>query len=124
MTEVVAKQDKFKVLSILAQNDPVGFEAERKKILEEYICNAPEAHRQRLRCLQWRIDRVRDRAKTPLAACIAISEMMWDSFYQLHRLYQDLGMTKTKGRKTAVKPLRSAIILPFPTTSRAKAIVD
>ena len=123
MTEVVTKQDKFKVLSVLAQNDPAGFEAERKKILEESICKAPEARRQRLRCLQWRIDRVRDRAKTPLAACIAISEMMWDSFYELHQLYQDLGMTKTQHRKTAVKPLRSATILPFPATSRAEAIV-
>lgn len=64
----------------LAQNDPEAFERCRRHAIEALIDRAPEDHRQRLRCLQWRIDMVRERSANPMAACIGIYRMMWDSF--------------------------------------------
>jgi hypothetical protein len=65
---------------MLASRDPDGFEAKRRKVLESVIAQAPENRRQRLRALQWRVDQVRVRSSTPLAACISLSDMMWESF--------------------------------------------
>ncbi len=65
---------------LLASRDPEGFEAARRRVLDAVIAQAPEARRQRLKGLQWRVDRVRERSATPLAACISLSDMMWESF--------------------------------------------
>jgi len=63
----------------LAKSDPASFEARRTQAIEEMISRMPEHKQQRMRCLQWKIDQVRDRAGSPMAACIKLSEMMWDS---------------------------------------------
>ncbi|VAW79041.1 hypothetical protein MNBD_GAMMA15-2576 [hydrothermal vent metagenome] len=63
----------------LAQSDPEAFEARRKQAIDALIARMPEHKQQRMRCLQWKIDQVRDRTKSPMAACIKLSEMMWDS---------------------------------------------
>ncbi len=63
----------------LAQSDPAAFEARREQAIEALIGRMPEHKQQRMRCLQWKIDQVRDRAGSPMAACIKLSEMMWDS---------------------------------------------
>ena len=63
----------------LAESDPVAFEAKRAQVIEDMIQGMPEHKRQRLRCLQWKIDRVREQCNTPMAACMKLSEMMWDS---------------------------------------------
>ncbi len=63
----------------LAQSDPEAFELRRKQAIEALIARMPEHKQQRMRCLQWKVDQVRDRAKSPMAACIKLSEMMWDS---------------------------------------------
>lgn len=65
--------------SRLAILDPEAFEARRHALIEDLIQRAPPHRQPRLRGLQWRIDRVRERSGTPLAACIRISEMMWES---------------------------------------------
>lgn len=65
---------------ILAISDPEGFEAMRRKVLQAAIERAPEKRRQRLQGLQWRIDQVRQRSASPMAACISLSDMMWESF--------------------------------------------
>ena len=65
----------------LAKDDPQAFEAKRLSVIEDLIDQAPPALRQRLRGLQWRIDMERERCKTPLQACIRISNMMWDMIY-------------------------------------------
>jgi hypothetical protein len=49
----------------------------RLAAIQAAIDGAPEANRERLRRLQWRIDQERRLARTPLAACIRISRMMW-----------------------------------------------
>lgn len=60
-----------------AEEDPEAFEAMRLAAIEDVINRAPEASRERLRRLQWRIDQERRLAKTPLNACIRLSRMMW-----------------------------------------------
>ena len=76
----------------IARTDPETFEAMRL----EAIASAPEDNRERLRCLQWRIDQERRLARTPMAACVRISRLMWrsllgpnglqDRFVELQRL--------------------------------------
>lgn len=64
----------------LARTDPAAFEKHRRAVIEAFIGQVP-AHRQpRLRGLQWRIDLERERAPNPMAACVRIQEMMWESF--------------------------------------------
>ncbi len=63
----------------LARNDPQAFEDLRKRMVDEVIDEAPEENRRRLVGLQWRVDQERKLAKNPLAACIRISDLMWDS---------------------------------------------
>lgn len=75
------EQFDFDIWAHLAKNDPQAFEAKRLSMIEELIDQAPPALRQRLRGLQWRIDMERERCKTPLQACIRISNMMWDMIY-------------------------------------------
>lgn len=67
----------FDIWMKTAQEDPEAFEAMRLAAIEDVINRAPEANRERLRRLQWRIDQERRLAKTPLSACIRLSRMMW-----------------------------------------------
>jgi hypothetical protein len=69
----------FDQLSSLATLDPEAFEARRDELIEEVISSAPLHRQPRLRGLQWRLDLLRKRSRTPLAACIRMSEMMWES---------------------------------------------
>ncbi len=69
----------FDEWSALASTDPEAFERLRASLVSQVLERAPERRQDRLRGLQWRIDRVRERSATPLAACIRISGMMWDS---------------------------------------------
>ncbi len=61
----------------LAFEYPLAFEDARRRVIDSLIEDAPEACRSRLRGLQWQIDQRRRCAKTPLAACAAVSDMMW-----------------------------------------------
>jgi len=63
----------------LAKTDPEAFEARRAEVIEDMIQRMPAHKQHRMRCLQWKIDQVRNQASNPLSACIKISEMMWDS---------------------------------------------
>lgn len=69
----------FEEWSALAQSDPVAFEARRAQAIEEFIGSVPAERRERLRRLQWRIDQLRRTSKTPLAACVRINRLMWES---------------------------------------------
>ncbi len=107
------KQEKlnFETWMELWRDSPENFESVRAKRIADYINSVPEKHRERLRCLQWRIDKVRERAANPLAATIAISEMMWKSFDELGSMYKDLaGMVE--GREPR-RTRRTATVLPF-----------
>lgn len=91
MTELEPTGFDFETLCTLAQTDPGSFETVRRQAIDKAIERAPQECRQRLRRLQWRIDRVRETSRTPLAACILISNMMWSSFNDLNRVYRRLG---------------------------------
>jgi hypothetical protein len=64
----------------LAAKDPTEFEKRRIEIINSTIANAPPRIQSRLRSLQWRIDKVRERS-SPLSACIKLNRMMWCSIY-------------------------------------------
>jgi hypothetical protein len=109
----------FDVWMELAQNDPEKFEALRAQAIERVIEGVGGERKLHLRRLQWRIDQVRVRSKTPMAATMAISRMMWDSFYDLRDQYQDLFGDETGGRRP-VEIARPAKVLTFaPRTVRA-----
>jgi hypothetical protein len=95
----------FDTWSALAQSDRAEFERRRQALLEAAIASASPELQPRLRALQWRIDVERERAATPLAACIKLSSMMWESFYELH--------AALNGAAPARRSSRSATILPF-----------
>jgi len=89
----------FDTWSEMARSDPETFELMRQVAIEAAIEGASESNRQRLRCLQWRIDQERRLARTPMAACLRISRMMWrtvlgpgglnDRFGELQGLFSD-----------------------------------
>ncbi len=102
-----ASRIDFDQWSQLAKRDPESFERQRSALLDACIARASRSHQDRLRRLQWRIDRVRDTASNPMAACVAISDMMWTTFHQLGEAYQQLA------EERPAPPRRSARILPF-----------
>lgn len=92
----------FNEWSELASNDPDKFETQRRNAIEEMIRQAPASKRTRLRRLQWRIDQTRKLSGSPMAACIKISSMMWDSIMGKHGLLEALeGRYPRMGIETA-----------------------
>lgn len=76
----------FDVLVDMARNDPHGLESLRVSLTEAVIAEAgDELKRKRLQGIQFRVDMERQRARSPLAACIRVSEMMCQSLAELHR---------------------------------------
>lgn len=80
MTDPGLPRFDFDEWSRLARHDPRAFEARRLAMLEAVIESGTPPRRQRLRGLQWRIDRERERCPSPLSACVRLSDMMWRSF--------------------------------------------
>lgn len=105
----------FDKLLELAENDPAELERLRIELCERIIRDAPEGYRRRLRGLQFRIDMERRKAKSPMAACIAISGMMHDSFDKLrHALNEATGRRlQAEFFAEAIIPSRAAKVLPF-----------
>jgi len=94
----------------LAKADPAAFEAKRAEVIEDMIQRMPVGKQQRLRCLQWKIDQVRDQAANPMAACIKLSEMMWDSLVGPGGLREVLERVGEQN----FEPLPKAAVLEFP----------
>jgi len=103
----------FDTWAKLAATDPERFEDLRGRVLDYCIARAPADRRHRLRCLQWRINQVRNTAGNPLSACISISNMMWSSFSHLGEAYEDLQHARRPFR-------RCARVLSFPSPPRNK----
>lgn len=77
---------EFDVLVDMARNDPERLEALRQTMVQGVIdSSSNDDMRRRLAGVQFRVDAVRRRSATPLAACIRISEMMCQSLAELHR---------------------------------------
>lgn len=90
----------------LARDDPLRFEELRRQVVEHAISRAPVHRQARLRGLQWRIDRARERAPNPMAACMSLSEMMWDSLTGKDGLLEALRASpRRRPGRAAVVPL-------------------
>ena len=77
-------------LIAMAQEDPERLELLRRSMMAALIDSAPnEQIKKRLRGLRFKIDLEREKAKTPMAACITLSEMMHESLAELHRALVD-----------------------------------
>lgn len=106
------KQINFDKWLDLAMNDPEGFEQARTTAIQGFISSASSHSRQRLTGLQWRIDMIRQRSKTPMAACQAIYSMMWDQITGENGMVESL-KSMANGHFNASEPQLSARILPF-----------
>ena len=96
----------------LAEEDPAAFESARTQAVTALIESARPESQRRLQGLQWRIDRLRERAPNPMAACLRLSGLMWDSLLGKNGLFETLrrlGQIDTR-RDTPVTP---ATIVPF-----------
>lgn len=71
----------------LAETNPEAFEFTRQRMIDALIDEAKCSDR--LRRLQWRIDKERERSANPMSACVRLSSMMLDS------VYGDGGLAKT-----------------------------
>lgn len=106
----------FDEWSALYRSDPEEFERRRTEEIRKVIAAAPATSRRRIEGLQFRIDMERRRAKTPLAACIALNRMMWDSFMELQQALRDLldaAEAKTASPGAKREAARVAQVLPF-----------
>ena len=102
----------FEVLVDMARNDTEGLEALRKSLTESVIASASnDITKRRLKGLQFKVDMECKKARSPLVACIRISEMMCRSLADLHR-----SMVEPAAYRTELEPRRPAV-LPFPGTS-------
>lgn len=98
----------------LATADPEAFEAMRSKVLQAAIERAPKGKRPRLLGLQWRVDQVRRRSATPMAACISLSDMMWEAFAGDKGLLQTLHCGPCTAGKDSAEGLAEVIPLRKP----------
>ncbi len=108
-------QDKFDFdyWMQLAKDDPERFERERRRMVESMIAQAPSHMKHRLAGLQWQIDRSRERAKSPMAACLNISQMMWDRVLRQDGLVDRLNGLINAPDFALTPARKSAEILPF-----------
>ncbi|MGM0593587.1 MAG: DUF3135 domain-containing protein [Pseudomonadota bacterium] len=102
----------FEAWQRLAHEDPEGFERRRRELLESVIAHAPESRRQRLRGLQWRVDKMRERAPTPLAACVSLSDMMWEALAGKRGLLERL-RGRLEGAPEAGREMPQAEVVPL-----------
>jgi Protein of unknown function (DUF3135) len=109
----------FDEWATLARNDPSAFEARRLELIEDFLRQFPPVEQRRLRGLQFRIEMERRRARTPMAACLRLSAMMWDSLLGNHGLKDALdNFLGYPSLVPARVPAGSAHILPFRKPSR------
>ena len=109
------KLPAFDVLVDMARNDPQRLEKLRRILTEHVIAGATtEQKRKRLEGLQFGGDLERERARSPLAATIKISEMMCHSLADLHRSMVTPLVAEQEGEASP-----KAKVLAFPKPPRS-----
>ncbi len=108
----------FDVLKEMAHKDPEALERLRVQLCDQLIQDAPPAYRRKLRGIQFRVDMERRRAKSPMAACIAISGMMHDTFDKLRMALNEAAGRGDSAGLFSVEPAQqinesAAKVLPF-----------
>lgn len=71
----------FDAWARLAKTDPEAFERQRAQVIETAIRSGAPRNRHRLRGLQFQVDAQRRLSSNPLGACIRLSRMMLQMFY-------------------------------------------
>ncbi|WP_296057878.1 DUF3135 domain-containing protein [uncultured Amphritea sp.] len=107
----------FDHLAKLAQTKPQVLERYLRLKINQIINTARPENRIHLRRLQFRIDAVRYRAKTPLAACIKISQMMHDELWCLKEV-----LNGSKDSKNPAGSANASVITDNRTRSADKVI--
>ncbi|WP_297810464.1 DUF3135 domain-containing protein [uncultured Methylophaga sp.] len=99
----------FEEWALLASQDRAAFEEKRAAAISQCIADIAhdDAACRRLTGLQFRVDMLRRKHKTPLGACIALSQMMMDEVHKLSLLDLDLSQQQTASYSSSCK------ILPF-----------
>ena len=89
MTGHLISEIDFEHWVTLASTDPQKFEKLRQDKISAVINRTSGQRQQRLLGLQWKIDTMRAQHKdSSVAACLAISELMWETFQQLAEVLQ------------------------------------
>lgn len=111
MSEPSDTEFNFEAWAKLARENPEEFERRREREIREVIDACPDL-RHRLEGLQFRIDAERKLARTPLKACLRISTLMWNSFYDLKDRLDGLaaGIRSAESLAAAPAPRRADII--------------
>ena len=111
---------QFDVLLDMARNDPQRLEQLRRDLTRKVIDGArSDTQRKRLEGLQFQVDLELQRAGTPLAGAIRISEMMTRSLADLHR-----SLVTPFAEAPAMAPPPTATVLPFNVPVRESAPQD
>lgn len=101
----------FEHWATLASTDPQKFEQLRQDKISAVINRASGQRQQRLLGLQWQIDTLREQhKKSSVAACLAISELMWETFQRL----ADVLQSQAEAGLSAPIPTVQANIIDFP----------
>ena len=74
----------FEFLVELARDNPEQLDELQRRYTQANINSAPEHLRHRLRGLQFTIDNTLRGIKNPVARCVKLSQLMHQSFSQLH----------------------------------------
>lgn len=107
MPGIRAEHVDFDEMRALAERDPVAFEQRRQELIAAAISRVSKQRQRRMLGLQWRIEQARRQAPTPLAACILLSNMMWESFAG------ERGLQSLLMHGPSFSPRTSASILSF-----------
>ncbi len=107
----------FEYWAELAKNDPEEFERLRKEQIDKIIEESPEDMQKRMQGIQWQIDQIRQTSKTPMAACIKISSMMWDNVLGDNGLVEAIEKLQSSDSEPVQHPktiANSADVIQFP----------
>ena len=113
-TQDTATFPDHETLARLARENPRSFETLRRQLIESLINDSPDAIQLRLRQLQFRIDGIRQRSRSPLGAVIKIQKLMWDSFLRLNDDLQEFRSPLRKRPRAETGNIRhSAQLIAF-----------
>ncbi|GLP94721.1 DUF3135 domain-containing protein [Paraferrimonas sedimenticola] len=75
----------WQALAELAKRDPIAFERHRSALLNDMLARVSHERRGRLEAYQSHLDRLRERAKNPLHACVLFEAEMRTQLEKLQR---------------------------------------
>ncbi len=103
----------------LARDNPEAYEDKRRKMLEEVIKSTSPEIKRRMQGLQWKIDQIRSTSANPMASCLKISQMMWDSVLGEEGLLENMErLNSPDGLKEKSRPKPSAEVIDIHTQDR------